>query len=125
MFEVFSSPTAAIVHCQPRRILEGRPFPISPLRLCSLWCWWRRWWGEAPTGHQPGGQTTLLMLRLCPRHLWYTSWVTNRAAAGSPPSHCRPCTVLRCATHGGSFTCGVSAMTPLPTGLFGGCTACW
>ena len=107
VFKVFSPPTAAIVCHQPSRVLEGGPFPASPLRLGSLRCWWRRWWWEAPpTGHRPGGQTTLLMLGLCTHHLWYTSWVTNGVAAMSPPSHCRPPTVLGCATHGGSFTCG-------------------
>ena len=64
VFEVLSPPTAAKVHCQPHRIPEGRPCPTSLLRLGSHWCWWRRWWWEAPTGCQPGGQTTLLMLWL-------------------------------------------------------------
>ena len=112
VFEVLSPPTAAKVRSQPRGIPEGRPFPTSLLRLGSLWRWWRRWWWEAPpTGRRPGGQTTLLTLRLHARHLWYTSWATNGAAARSPPSHCRPSMVLRCATHRGSFTCG--------------CTTCW
>ena len=51
VFEVLSPPTAAKVCSQPRRILEGGPCPTSLLRLGSLWCWWRRWWWEAPTGH--------------------------------------------------------------------------
>ena len=107
MFEVLSPPTAAKVRHQPSRVLEGGPCPTSPLRLGSLWHWWRRWWWEAPpTGHRPGGQTTLLTLWLHTRHLWYTSWVTNGAAAMSLPSHCRPSAVLCCATHGVSFTCG-------------------
>ena len=104
VFEVLSPPTAAKVCSQPCGIPEGGPFLTSLLRLGSLRCWWRRWWWEAPpTGHQPGGKTTLLMLWLHACHLWYSSWVTNGAAAGSPPSHCRPSTVLHCATHGGKF----------------------
>ena len=106
VFEVFSPLTAVIVCSQPCRILEGRPFLTSPLRLGSLRHWWRRWWWEAPTGHRPGGQTTLLMLWLHAHHLWYASWATNGAAARSLPSHCRPSVVLRCATHRGGFTCG-------------------
>ena len=119
VLEVFSPPTTAKVSCQPSRVLEGGPFPTSLLRLGSLRCWWRRWWWEAPpTGCRPGGQTTLLMLWLCTRHLWYTSWVTNGAAAMSPPSCCRPSMVLHCATPGGSFTCrGVSNDSP-PRGPF-------
>ena len=107
MFEVLSPPTAAKVCCQPSRVPEGGPCPTSLLRLGSLRHWWRRWWWEAPpTGHQPGGQTTLLMLRLRTRHLWHTSWATNGVAAMSLPSCCRPSMVLRCATHRGGFTCG-------------------
>ena len=52
VFEVFSPPTAAEVRRQPSRVPEGGPCPTSPLRLGSLWHWWRRWWWEAsPTGH--------------------------------------------------------------------------
>ena len=58
------------------------------------------------TRHRPGGQTTLLTWWLHTRHPWYTSWVTNRAAAVSPPSCCRPSVVLHCATHMGDITCG-------------------
>ena len=113
VFEVLPPPTAAKVRCQPHRIPEGGPCPTSPLRLGSLRRWWRRWWLEAPTGCRPGGQTTLLMLRLCTRHLWYTFWATNRAAAMSKPSRCRPSSVLHCTTHGGGFICrGVSNNSP-------------
>ena len=105
VFKVLSPPTAVKVRSQPHRIPEGRPCLTSLLRLGSLRCWRRRWW-EVPTGCQPGGQTTLLTMRLCTHHLRYTSWVTNGATAVSPPSCCRPSAVLHCATHGGSFTCG-------------------
>ena len=119
MFKVFSPPTTAIVCHQPNRVPEGGPFPASLLRLGSLWHWWRRWWWEAPpTGHQPGGQTTLLMLPLCTHHPWCTSWVTKGAAAGFLPSHCRPSVVLRCATHGGGFICGGVSNGSLPCGSF-------
>ena len=103
VFEVLSPPTAVKVHRQPRRIPEGRPCLTSLLRLGSLWCWWRRWWWEAPTGHRPRGQTTLLTLRLHTCHLWYTSGVTNGLAAMSTSSCCRPSSVLHCATHRGWF----------------------
>ena len=42
MFKVFSPPTTVIVCHQPSRVLEGGPFPASPLRLGSLQHWWRR-----------------------------------------------------------------------------------
>ena len=122
VFKVLPPPTAAKVCHQPHGITEGGPCLTSPLRLGSLRCWWRWWWGIR---HQPGGQTTLPTLRLCTCHLWYTSWATNGVAAVSLPSHCRPSVVLHCATHGGGFPAGVSATTPLPTGLFGSCAACW
>ena len=114
MFQVFSPPTAAVVCCKPSRVPEGGPGPTSLLRLGSLRCRWRRWWWEAPpTGCRPGGQTTLLTLQLQTCCLGYTSWVTNRAAAMSPPSCCRPSVVLLCTTHWGSFTCrGVSNDSP-------------
>ena len=119
MFKVFSPPTTVIVCCQPSRVPEGRPFPASLLRLGSLWCWWRRWWWEAPlTRCQPGGQTTLLMLLLCTRHPWCTSWVTNGVAAGSLPSYCRPSMVLHCATCRGGFICGGVSNGSPPHGSF-------
>ena len=103
MFEVLPPPTAAKVCCQPCRIPEGRPCPTSLLRLGSLRSGWRWWWGIR---RRSGGQTTLLMLRLCTRCPWYTSWVTNGSTAVSLPSHCRPSSVLRCTTHRGGFICG-------------------
>ena len=52
VLKVFSPPTTVKVSHQPSRVLEGGPFPTSPLRLGSLRRWWRRWWWEAPpTGH--------------------------------------------------------------------------
>ena len=57
VLEVLSPPIAAKVCHQPSRVLEGRPCPTSALRLGSLWCWWRRWWWEAPpTGIDPEGR---------------------------------------------------------------------
>ena len=107
MFKVFSPPTTVVVGRQPSRVPEGGPFLAPLLRLCSLRRWWRRWRREAPpTRHQTGGQTTLLMLSLCTHHPWCTSWVTNRAAAMSLPSCCRPSVVLHCATCWGGFICG-------------------
>ena len=107
MFKVISPTTTVIVCRQPSRVLEGKPFPTSPLRLGSLQCWWRRWWWEAPpTRHQPGGQSTLLMLLLCTHHLWCTYWVTNGVAAVFPPFCCRSSVVLHCASHRGGFICG-------------------
>ena len=114
MLQVLPPSTAMKVCCQPCGITEGGPCLTSPLRLGSFRCWWW-WWG---TRHRPGGQTTLLMWRLrtcCP---WYTSWATDRVAAMSPPSHCRPSAVLHCATHRGGFICGGVSNNSLPHGPF-------
>ena len=119
MFKVFSPPTTVIVCCQPSRVPESGPFPASPLRLGSLQHWWRRWWWEAPpTGCRPRGQTTLLTLLLHTHHPWCTSWATNRAAAMSPPSCCRPSMVLCCATRRGGFICGGVSNGSTPCGSF-------
>ena len=109
MLQVLPPSTAAKVHCQPHRITEGGPCLTSPLRLGSFRCWWW-WWG---TRHQPGGQITLPTRWLCTRRPWYTSWATDGSATLSPPSHCRPSSVLHCTTHGGGFVCrGVSNDSP-------------
>ena len=113
MFKVFSPPTTVVVGHQPSRVPEGRPFPAPPLRLGSLWRWWRRWWWEAPpTRHQPRGQTTLLMLSLCTHHLWCTSWVTNGVSAMSPPSHCRPSVSALCHPWGWFYLWGCQLPAP-------------
>ena len=114
VFKVLPPPTTAKVRCQLHGITEGGPGLTSPLRLGSFRCWWW-WWG---TRCQPGGQTTLLTLRLHTHHPWYTSWATNVAAAMSLPSHCRPCMVLHCATHGSGFTCGGVSNDSPPHGSF-------
>ena len=114
MLQVLPPSTATKVHCQPRGITEGGPGPTSPLRLGSFRCWWW-WWG---TRRRPRGQNTLLMWRLHTCRPWYTSWVTDRSAAMSLPSRCRPPMVLHCTTHGGGFICrGVSSDSP-PHGPF-------
>ena len=108
MLQVLPPATAVKVHCQPCGIVEGGPRLTSPLRLGSLGCCW--WWD---TGRQPGGQIALLMWRLRTSLPRYSSQVTDGLAAVSPPSHCRPPTVLRCTTHGGGFICrGVSSDSP-------------
>ena len=61
MLQVLPPPTAVKLRCQPRGIMDGRPWPTSPLRLGSLRCWW---WC---TRHWLGGQIALLMwwLHIC------------------------------------------------------------
>ena len=120
MLQVLPPTTAMKICGQPHGIAEGRPWPTSPLRLGSFRCWW--WWD---TGHQPGGHITLLMQQLHTHFLLHASGVTDGLAATSPPSRARSSAVL-CThtTHGAVLSVGASAVTPLPTGFFGSCTAC-
>ena len=90
MLQVLPPTTAAKLHHQPCGIMEGRPWPTSLLRLGSFRCWC--WWWD--TGHQPGGQITLLTWQLHTRLPQYTSWVTDGSAAISLPSYGRPSVVL-------------------------------
>ena len=114
MLQVLSPSIATKVHHQPCRIMEGGPCPASSLRLGSFRCWWW-WWGARC---QPRGQNTLPTRWLHTRHPWYTSWVTDGSTAMSPPSCCRPSTVLHCATHGGGFICGGVSNDSPPHGPF-------
>ena len=89
MLQVLPSTTVAKFCCQPHGIVEGGPWPTSQLRLGSFRCWW--WWN---TGHQPGGQITLLTWQLHTHLLLHTSGVTDGLATTFPPSCVRSSVVL-------------------------------
>ena len=89
MLQVLPPTTAVKFHCQPCGIVEGRPWPTSPLRLGSFRCWW--WWN---TGHRPRGQIALLMQQLCTCLILHASGATDGSATASPPSRVRSSTVL-------------------------------
>ena len=113
MLQVLPLTTAAKLCCQLHGITEGRPWPTSLLRLGSFRCWW--WWD---TGHQCGGQITLLMwwLHTCP--ILHASGATGRSAAASLPSRARSSMVLwTCTTHGGGFIRGRIRSNSPPHGL--------
>ena len=83
-------PTTAVKFChQSCGIVEGGPWPTSPLRLGSFRCWW--WWN---TWHQSGGQIALLMRRLHTHLLLHASGATDGSATTSPPSRVRSSAVL-------------------------------
>ena len=113
MLQILPPTTATKICRQLCGIVEGRPWPTSPLRLGSFRCWW--WWN---TGRRPGGQTALLMWRLCTRLILHASGVIDGSAATSPPSRVRSSTVLwTCTAHGGGFIHAGNRSDSPPCGL--------
>ena len=106
MLQVLPPSTAMKICCQPHGIMEGRPWPTSPLRLGTFRCWW---WD---TRHRPGGQIALLTQRLHTRLPRYASWVTDGSTATSLPSRAGSSVVWYIAHWGSFIGGGISSDSP-------------
>ena len=69
MLQILPPTSAAKFRRQPHGIVEGRPWPTSPLRLGSFRCWW--WWNTGMSTRRADRPPNVAAAHLpSPAHLW-------------------------------------------------------